>query len=103
MCCYLKERAVDPSKEEGGEDAENGGDDDEGPSPVVKLTNANFNEVVNESPEKDIMIKFYAPWCGHCKALKPEYEDLADAFAGVSQSSLVNFLHETIIILTLIL
>jgi thiol-disulfide isomerase/thioredoxin len=51
----------------------------------VTLTDANFDEVVTRNPEKDVMVEFYAPWCGHCKALKPEYDDLADAFAGVSQ------------------
>jgi protein disulfide isomerase family A protein 3 len=36
-----------------------------------------FNEIVND-PTKDVLIEFYAPWCGHCKSLVPKYEELAE-------------------------
>jgi protein disulfide isomerase len=57
-------------------------EDDGTPSDVVKVTAANFDEVVN-APGKDVMIEFYAPWCGHCKQLKPVYKKLAAQFKDV--------------------
>lgn len=40
---------------------------------VIVLDQTNFNALVMDS--KDIwMIEFYAPWCGHCKSLEPEWK-----------------------------
>ncbi|XP_033120554.1 protein disulfide-isomerase A3-like [Anneissia japonica] len=53
-------------------------EDDEGPVKVVVAKN--FDKVVNDDT-KDVLIEFYAPWCGHCKKLTPIYEELASKLA----------------------
>ncbi|BDA45122.1 probable protein disulfide isomerase-like 2-2 [Coccomyxa sp. Obi] len=48
-------------------------------SGVYDLTPADFDKVVNGG--KHALVEFYAPWCGHCKHLTPEYKKLGEAVA----------------------
>jgi len=43
---------------------------------VVKLTTDNFDGFLEENPLT--LVKFFAPWCGHCKALAPHYETASE-------------------------
>lgn len=62
-----------------------GGDDDSDrevvdEKDVVVLKEANFSEFLERNPY--VMVEFYAPWCGHCKALAPEYAEAATELKG---------------------
>ena len=41
------------------------------PSEVHHLTDDTFDEFMEK--EKSVMVMFYAPWCGHCKSMKPKF------------------------------
>jgi len=49
--------------------------------PVKVVVAKNFDEIVND-PERDVLIEFYAPWCGHCKNLEPKYVELGEKLEG---------------------
>ncbi|KAB8073914.1 thioredoxin-like protein [Aspergillus leporis] len=49
------------------------------PSQVEMLTDSTFKTTIGG--DKDVLVAFTAPWCGHCKSLAPTWETLAKDFA----------------------
>lgn len=45
---------------------------------VYILTDSNADEFVKK--EEFVFVKFYAPWCGHCKKMGPDYSQLGVKF-----------------------
>lgn len=58
-------------------------------SNVIDLTSSNFDRLVLNSDEIWV-VEFYAPWCGHCQQLVPEYQKAANALKGVVKVGAVN-------------
>ena len=48
---------------------------------VKKVTFADFVELKESASDKILVVDFYAPWCGPCRALGQTLEELSAAYA----------------------
>jgi len=53
-------------------DGDDGAEDEDA---VLTLTTATFDDALTR--HNRMLVEFYAPWCGHCKQLDPEYKQAA--------------------------
>jgi len=65
----------------GGGGGQQGGAGSSDSKDVIVLTDSNFNELLGNSEELWI-VEFYAPWCGHCKNLEPQWNKAASDLKG---------------------
>lgn len=56
---------------------------------VFELTADNFESVVTQY-NQTALVEFYAPWCGHCQSLKPEYNKVGKALKDIAIVGAVN-------------
>jgi len=65
----------------GGSSGGGSGGGGSGGNDVVELTDANFEKEVLNAKEP-VLVEFFAPWCGHCQRLEPEWKKAASELKG---------------------
>lgn len=58
--------------------------------PVTVVVGKTFESIVKD-PTKDVLVKYYAPWCGHCKKLAPIWDELAEKTKDIEDLVIAKF------------
>ncbi|KAI8496605.1 DnaJ sub C member 10 [Branchiostoma belcheri] len=59
--------------------------------PVIILTSDNFVPLIGDRGDDDMwLVDFYAPWCGPCQELAPEWRKLAKTMQGIANVAQVD-------------
>ncbi|KAH3686987.1 hypothetical protein WICPIJ_002012, partial [Wickerhamomyces pijperi] len=53
---------------------------------VYKIVGKTHDAIINDDT-RDVLVKYYTPWCGDCKKLAPVYEELAEVYQSNSEAS----------------
>ncbi|MGC2445833.1 thioredoxin family protein, partial [Candidatus Binatus sp.] len=56
---------------------------------IVHVTDASFDQEVLKS-ETPVLVDFWAPWCGPCRAIAPILDDLAGEYSGRLKIAKIN-------------
>ncbi|XP_033625097.1 protein disulfide-isomerase A5-like [Asterias rubens] len=61
---------------------------------VVQLSDATFDDVIQN--EESALVMFFAPWCGHCKKMKPAYSEAATVLKEGGSSGVIAAVDATV-------
>jgi thioredoxin 1 len=56
--------------------------------PAIHLTEESFKKVIKSG--QPVLVDFWAPWCGPCKALGPTIDKLSDLYQGKAVVAKIN-------------
>jgi protein disulfide-isomerase A6 len=60
------------------------------PPPATTILDTRSFDDLALDPSKNVLVSFTAPWCGHCKTMKPHYEKVAQTFLSETDCIVAN-------------